>query len=337
MGCGAAADDDTAILPVVCPPREESNDNTRKMQGHDSSRGIEDGGPSISEQAAKLRAGFTAPRNSILATGGTLAACAGMVNVVAWLQLGSFVSHVSGNVSHIGMHAEGLHAGLDTPADLGESVLLLAAFMSGAAICGLASAREQIQVGQALNGFALVGNALLLILSFCFAQYRGAKFCAAAACGLQNSMCTVYFGPMCRTTHLTGLATDAGTTMGRLTAVVLRNRCFLRSLDELDRAEVAIQLAKLRIYTVLGLSFLTGAACGAWLSRWLGASAFLIPAGVTGAMGTTYLLLQRCLWMGTTCHEQHDVRHMTSDCSAQGEEGINDELDTAEANSKLEC
>jgi len=228
------------------------------------------------------------------------------------------VSHVSGNVSHIGMRAEGLHAGLDTPENLGEALLLLMAFIFGAALCGVLSAKEQVQVGRGLNGFAMIGNSLLLALSFHFAEYQFAKYFAAAACGLQNSMCTVYFGPTCRTTHLTGLATDAGTTIGRLFAVAVRSCCFLRSLDEYDRAEVEIELRKLRTFAVLGFSFLTGAACGAWLSRWLGAHALLVPASVTGTIGLAYLTCQAFGRSRSSLKEQH---HMSSDRATQEAQG----------------
>ena len=62
----------------------------------------------------------------------------------------------------------------------------------------------------------------------------------AAACGLQNAMCTSHFGAIIRTTHLTGTVTDIGSTLGRISMIYLRKGCRRSRLDHVERAEVGV-------------------------------------------------------------------------------------------------
>jgi len=243
----------------------------------------------------KVRNSFTSPRRIVLMAGSVLAVCAGIVDVVAWLQLGSFVTHVSGNMAHMGMRVEGNHAGRDSPGDLRESILLVVSFCVGAMLCGMLIARNEVHFGQELYGLALTGNAALIFLAVGLGHCEISEYFLAAACGLQNGMCTMHFGAICRTTHVTGIVTDLGTTIGRILAILFRRGCVVSRLDALDRAEIEVDFNKIRVYMFLGCGFLLGAGSGAWLSRWFGLYALVVPGCVTGSGGLTYMFFRKHL------------------------------------------
>lgn len=217
--------------------------------------------------------------------GTVLAACAGIVNAVAWLELGAFVSHMTGNMSKVGIRIQGAHVGRNDLADVVEAMGLVASFMAGAVMCGLLVTSSVVRFGRELYGLALIGNSSFLLVAMVLSKHPSAKYLAAAACGLQNGMCTSHFGAVCRTTHVTGLVTDAGTALGRLLAVALRRCARHRRSGALDRAETEVEAERLWVYFCLGAGFLLGTKTGAWLAHWLGAFGLAVPAAVTGLGG----------------------------------------------------
>jgi len=267
--------------------------------------------------AAAVRKSFTSPSNVVLAAGCVLAMCAGAVNATCWLQLGTFVSHVSGNVSHIGMRVQGTHAGRDTPSDLFEAIGLVVSFCMGSVLCGLLITSSNVRFGKEMYGMALLGNASLLFVTMFLGlsqaehALQAAKFFAAAACGLQNGMCTMHFGAICRTTHVTGLVTDAGTAIGRLLALNLR-QCLRGNDDLVERAEREVERRKLRVYFLLGFGFLSGAGSGSYLSHFFGLYAFLFPAITTAIGGACYLFSQPLIRMEEQWVAAHhaEIDHM---------------------------
>ena len=56
----------------------------------------------------------------------------------------------------------------------------------------------------------------------------------AAACGLQNAMCTSHFGGIVRTSHVTGTVTDLGSILGRISMIYLRKSWGQRQLNEIE-------------------------------------------------------------------------------------------------------
>ena len=87
---------------------------------------------------------------------------------------------------------------------------------------------------------------------------------AAAACGLQNAMCSAYSGGIVRTTHVSGMFTDLGIFLGH----------GLRGLP-VDRR-------RMRLCAVVITGFLAGGVAAAVAFRWLGYRTLFLPAAATG-------------------------------------------------------
>jgi len=195
------------------------------------------------------------------------------------------------------MRAQGISVGRNTVEELEVVIGLLGSFIGGAAICGLLAGRfslKEVHFRNQLYGIAMIGTAALLAITIGVSTTPSAKYLAAVACGLQNGMCTMHLGAICRTTHLTGLSTDLGTTLGRLVGVLLRSRC-LRRLDAFERAEEEVVLKRLKVYLLLGGGFLLGAFLGAWLAEWCDIYGLVAPMGITFVMGVVYLVLHKSM------------------------------------------
>lgn len=253
--------------------------------------------PSIQKPAAKSN--FAAPKIWMMVFGVLLAVCAGAVNVVTARSLSVFVSHVTGTLAKVGMRLEGVTTGANEPGDWLHSVLLLASFIFGSFLCGLVIPKNQVHFGgKSFYGVALLGNSFLLIAAAFVAPSHlhdvlsvravAAGCLAAMACGLQNAMCSMHFGAIVRTTHVTGTATDIGSTAGRATMILLRNGCRLRKADDFDRMELNDDIRKLCVLLSVFTGFLCGSFLGAFLESALGIHALFVPAMVTGTTGLLY-------------------------------------------------
>lgn len=191
---------------------------------------------------------------------------------------------------------------------LGSSVRGVLTACQGSIICGFIISKNEVRFGKELYGFALLGNSLLLILATIVPKGDATLYLAAAACGLQNGICTMHFGAVCRTTHVTGLVTDLGTAIGRIGAILGRRWLVLRqSLDVIDKTEIEVDLARIRVYFCLIFGFGFGAAAGAWLWHFWGLWALLFPAGVTFTAGVSYMVFHSCLKEKMKVWEQERV------------------------------
>merc|ERR1719188_449614 len=87
-------------------------------------------------QAAQIRKGFKKPKLWMLTFGFVLAACAGTVNVIAFQELGTVVSHLTGALTKTAMELEGVHdiAKYD-PTPASEHALAILSFVFGAFLC----------------------------------------------------------------------------------------------------------------------------------------------------------------------------------------------------------
>jgi uncharacterized membrane protein YoaK (UPF0700 family) len=83
------------------------------------------------------------------------------------------------------------------------------------------------------------------------------------AMGLQNSLVSMVSGSVVRTTHLTGTFTDLGIELAQ----------YLQKKQEDKRALIA----KIKLRTAIIVFFMLGALAGAYLFRYIGFHAFLIP------------------------------------------------------------
>eukprot|EP00746_Dinoflagellata_sp_MGD_P136631 gnl/MRDRNA2_/MRDRNA2_70529_c0_seq1.p1 gnl/MRDRNA2_/MRDRNA2_70529_c0~~gnl/MRDRNA2_/MRDRNA2_70529_c0_seq1.p1 ORF type:complete len:722 (+),score=92.67 gnl/MRDRNA2_/MRDRNA2_70529_c0_seq1:162-2168(+) len=209
--------------------------------------------------------------------GVVFAILSGMTNSIAFYALGAFVSHVTGTISKTGMHAEN---GLTGAAYMSAGLVI--SFILGSAVCGCITKKSMMGFETTRYFIATQSSAILLVsvVVAANAESSASPYIAAAACGLQNGICTSYSGAVIRTTHVTGLATDIGVLCGRLLMRRIRR----------EKQNVSEDLKKLRLLCLLGILFFIGVVLGSLFHEYLGTEAFLIPAAITGPAGVAYTI-----------------------------------------------
>jgi len=240
----------------------------------------------------------------IVNIGGTvLACCAGMVNAISFLVLGRLVSHKTGSLSKVGI---GFHDQNFNHAS--DAATLVLSFLLGSMVCGMLIGKNTVHLGLALYDFCLLGISVLLITTTFVYDERLAANMAAGACGLQNGMATSWGGAVVRTTHVTGLLTDVGLLLGRISSLCARKRCG-RRFDRFDKVAFEDDRTKLRVLVTIGLAFLVGIVVGAALETELHRNAFLIPAAITGGAGLLHLAY-RVLVLKRSILDTTEIEHV---------------------------
>ncbi|OLQ04588.1 hypothetical protein AK812_SmicGene12316 [Symbiodinium microadriaticum] len=188
----------------------------------------------------------------------------------------------------------GYHQGEYGSESLKEACSLVLCFLAGAYTCGILIDKNQVHfLGKAFYGMALVLNSALLVLAAFVPGVLVPTCFVAAACGLQNAMCTSHFGAIIRTTHVTGTVTDIGSTMGRISMIWLRRAINRTALNDIDRAEIAVDTQKLTVLAGLWVFYLSG---GIYMENVIpGPKALLVPASVTGSIGLFYMACRQLL------------------------------------------
>ena len=220
--------------------------------------------------------------NQLLA--GYLAFVAGLVNSSGFILIGTFTSHVTGNV---GRMADNLALGH------GEAALLAAtmigAFFLGAFVASMALESNVLGARPHMYGVLLFGEASLLGAFFLLSRHidgssprtlDSVALLLCTAMGLQNSLVTRLSGAVVRTTHLTGVVTDLGIEAARwfrFWRARLGDQTQLRltlgdNLPQPPRSPKAFLLL-----TIL-LAFVAGSAIGAVLAMGVRQAAILVPA-----------------------------------------------------------
>jgi uncharacterized membrane protein YoaK (UPF0700 family) len=259
----------------------------------------------MSQKAFATKSSFKSPEIWMLVFGNILAACAGMVDAGSILSFGIATTHMSGPTAQAAMSIEevGYGGGFKK---VQQTCFVILFFLFGAFLCGLIIPKGQIHLGgKALYGTALLGESVLLIVAACLPDHFCAPFFAAMASGLQNAMCTMHFGAIVRTTHVTGTVTDIGSTSGRAVIILLK-KCFRPArFSTLDEAELHVDGKKLAVLVPIYCSFFIGAFFGAFICRQcdfddhaLGlasADVLFVPAAVTGFLGLIYTFLREKL------------------------------------------
>jgi uncharacterized membrane protein YoaK (UPF0700 family) len=145
---------------------------------------------------------------------------------------------------------------------------VVAFFFLGAALSGVVI-RDSALRSSRRYGVALIFESVLLfgaLISFRSADIVGEYF-AAAACGLQNALASSYSGATLRTTHMTGIITDLGSTIGQ---AVYRQ---------------PVDWFRFRLYLVLLTGFASGGVLGGVLyPLWL-TDALVVPASFALLLG----------------------------------------------------
>ncbi len=196
-----------------------------------------------------------------------LACVAGMVNVVGYLGFEhQAITHLTGTTSLLG--AALAQGNLRSVLQLAGMLL---AFVLGAVLSGLLIKDSVLQLGRRY-GVALAFEAALLVLAVpLFEQgYFAGPLLAAVAIGLQNAMATTYSGAIIRTSHVSGMFTDLGITLGHA----------LRGLP--------VDHRRLSLCLVIISAFLAGGVTGAVLYGQWQYKALYLPAVLTGTTGLIY-------------------------------------------------
>lgn len=197
----------------------------------------------------------------------SLAFVAGIVNVVGVLGFEHQpVTHLTGTTTQLAASI----AALNGPAVL-HFLAILGSFMAGTLFSGYVIQDSTLQLGRRYGAVLLLESLLLVIAVPLMQRHSMAGlYCAAGACGLQNAMVSTYSGAVVRTTHISGMFTDLGISLGHR----------LRGLP--------VDARRLRLCFLVISGFLCGGIAGAVAFRSLSYATLFIPAGLTAATALSY-------------------------------------------------
>jgi len=198
---------------------------------------------------------------------GVLAFIAGLVNAAGYLGFRhESISNMTGNTSLLGIALGKADGG-----EISHWALAIGAFVLGTMLSGMIVQQSTLKLGRRY-GLALTLESLLLFTAIPFLDAANATglYLASIAMGLQNGMVSAYSGAVIRTTHVTGIFTDLGISLGHL----------LRGLP--------VDMLRVCVCIVVATTFMSGSATGALLFERMQEHALLIPAVLTGACGLGY-------------------------------------------------
>lgn len=221
---------------------------------------------------------------------GYLAFVGGFVNSSGFVLVGTFSSHVTGNVGRLandaatGQYAAALAA-----------LSLVLAFFAGAFVGSVIIESRFLGRSSARSyAFALSTEAALLLL-FTLLSYLTASehprvrdaetLLLCGAMGLQNALVSRLSGAVVRTTHLTGVVTDLGIESARWF------RFWRRSISEMTNVPLVLgrnpaerpSFPKVLLLGTIAASFLAGASLGAYSAVHYHHGAMLFAAGAVAA------------------------------------------------------
>lgn len=199
--------------------------------------------------------------------GAALAGIAGMVNSIGFLSYShQAVTHLTGTTSllSIAIFEGNTHS-------IYHLAAVIFAFFIGAALSGFLIQRQTLKLGRRYGAALAIEGVLLAIAAMLMNRHHDAgSYFASAACGLQNAMASTYSGTILRTTHLTGMITDIGSSVGHL----------LRGLE--------VDLLRLRLCVLVFAGFTVGGIVGAALFRMYATQALYYPAAFTLIVAVVY-------------------------------------------------
>ncbi|MDB4941419.1 MAG: putative transrane protein [Labilithrix sp.] len=214
---------------------------------------------------------------------GYLACAAGFANSAGYVLIGTFSSHVTGNVGRLASDLAQHHA----LAGLSAFALLLSFFAGAFLVSTLVESRA---LGRPSRGYvvALSLEALLLLAFTLLTSSRlgvhprildaQASFLCAAM-GMQNGLITHLSGAVVRTTHLTGVVTDLGIEAARWF------RYWRHSVSSRAHVKLVIgrnvtarpAVPKVLLLLTIAASFTVGAVLGAFAAHGVGRPAMAVP------------------------------------------------------------
>jgi uncharacterized membrane protein YoaK (UPF0700 family) len=242
-------------------------------------------GPGRSERQNRLLAGY-------------LALVGGFVNSAGFVIIGSFTSHVTGNVGRLANDVVAAEW-----AAAATALMMVLAFMAGAFAASLAIESQIFRSRSSAYAAALATESALLALFTAASHWaptalprlrdaEAAILCVAM--GLQNSLVTRLSGAVVRTTHLTGVATDIGIEAARWLLWWRRSLIELLPWRRPNQGQALSKPAtdKISLLVTIGGSFTLGATLGALGAVRFHHAAMLMPS--TAVM----LCAAYALWTG---------------------------------------
>lgn len=203
----------------------------------------------------------------VWAGGWILSFIAGVVNVVGILGFGhEGITHLTGNTSRL---ADAL-ARWSGP-DALHITALIGAFVIGTVVSGFVIQDSALQMDRRYSVALLLESALLFV-AVPLLKHRSpfGSYAAACAIGIQNAMASTYSGAVIRTTHVSGMFTDLGISLGH--------------------AVRGLPVNKKRVWLsfVVISGFLAGGVAGAVAFRFFDYAALLFPASLTALAAIVY-------------------------------------------------
>lgn len=212
----------------------------------------------------------------VIVGGCCLAFLGAAVNACYLIQLGTSVSHLTGDVSKVAMNAVEGHSRISAAAI--HLISAAISFVLGATTAGFFIHHPSIEFSRPYGRSVTAIGLCLVGAHFSFVAAPVLSICLASfACGFQNALATHYRGMVLRTTHVTGLLTDLGTNLGM----------------KLKGHQIA--LWKLLVPTFLVLSFFTGAVFGSTLVISMKVPALLVLAVMYLAGGIGWSICKRII------------------------------------------
>ena len=221
---------------------------------------------------------------------GYLAFVGGFVNSCGFVLIGTFTSHVTGNVGRLANDAALGHYAAAVAA------LNMVLFFFGGAFCASMIVESRHLGGPASRAYAsaLAVEALLLVL-FTALSYvttaahprvqdaEAALLCAAM--GLQNALVTRLSGAVVRTTHLTGVITDLGIECARWLRFYGKSSTEGGPLPQVfgpNRRGAAPRCPRSLLLGTIAGSFFVGATAGAFAATRFHHASMLAAAAAVG-------------------------------------------------------
>lgn len=218
---------------------------------------------------------------------------AGYINVGGFIIFGSFVSHVTGTSSQIGMGIAGLDA-----EKIMTFVTILGSFILGAGFAGKHIGQNILSGKKPAYIFVTSVKALIFLLVLILSEIYFYETTMTVklilihllsfVCGIQNATCSQATNGFLKPTHMTGLSTDIGINLFKYNA-----------LDE-NNEERKLQEKNNRIrFRILG-SFISGGAIAFFIFSTNGHHGFLFPFLSSIAMLYTTIVSERIEGASTT-------------------------------------
>lgn len=196
-----------------------------------------------------------------------LAFSAGVLNTTALMGFTHVsASHVTGNVSQVAVATFNADW-----ANLKLFIVSIGSFWFGSVLSGMIVSGSELRINRNY-GYAMYLQFVLLCGSLVLYLHGNeyGQMLIAAACGVQNSMVTTYHGAVVRTTHLTGVTSDLGATVGHW--LVGRK----------------VSTAKIILHSGLWWGFFIGGFVAVWLYAKVGYWSMLLPMTVILFSAMTY-------------------------------------------------